>query len=60
MTTELLTTAEAADYLRLSPMTLKHWRQQKKGPPWGQMGRNIVYRRRDLDKYIDQQFNLSS
>lgn len=57
---ELLTTAEAAALLRQSPNTLKYWRHMKQGPPYATIGRRIVYRRIDLDKYIDQQFKLSS
>lgn len=56
MNDPLLTTPEAAAVLRLAPETLKKWRHMRKGPPFAVIGRGIVYRRSDLDQYIDQQF----
>ena len=47
----LLSTREAATYLRLSPRTLEGWRCGKggvQGPPFVKYGRNVFYRIEDL------------
>ena len=52
--TAVLTTAEAAEYLRISERTLIRWRVQRRGPPWTYAGRQVRYRRTDLDGYLEQ------
>jgi len=53
----LLTAKEAADYLRLKPGTLSHWRCEGKGPRFigGGHGRRVTYRRSDLDAWIESE-----
>jgi excisionase family DNA binding protein len=52
---ELLTTAEAAKYLRISIDTLKNWRRRKTGPPFKRVGdRLVAYRKADLDAWLDR------
>lgn len=46
-----LTEHEAADYLRMSPKTLKKWRHAGKGPKYHKFGGAIRYARADLDAY---------
>lgn len=53
----LLTTDEAAALMRLNPKTLKKWRHMKQGPPYASIGRRIVYRRRDVQAFIDNHFD---
>jgi hypothetical protein len=52
--TPWMTTAEAAAYLRRSPLTLANWRREKIGPPWhqpaGERG-NVMYHREELDAW---------
>ena len=55
MTAILLTTAEAAEVLRLAPITLHRWRNAGKGPPYIEMGRKVYYRRVDLERWIEEQ-----
>lgn len=44
---------EAAEYLRLKPMTLVKLRCEGKGPPFVRVAHNhILYLHSDLDKYI--------
>jgi len=44
-----LTEPEAAEMLRVSPRTLRRWRQLGTGPPVaGYAGRRALYRRSDL------------
>ena len=53
---ELLTTAEAASYLRTTPGTLTTWRCTKaRTIPYIKRGRSVLYRRRDLDAWLDAQ-----
>lgn len=51
---ELLTTPEAAQALRLSERTLIRWRIERKGPPIVRAGRRIMYRATDLDGWIER------
>jgi len=49
---ELLTTREAAGYLRLAITTLEHWRLEGRGPAFSKMGRQVRYRRADVDRWL--------
>ena len=51
----LLTTAEAAEVLRLGMATLHRWRKSGKGPPFVEMGRKVYYRPADLDRWVEDQ-----
>lgn len=51
---KLLTTKEAAAFLKLAPITLAKWRAQKRGPAWTRTGRTIKYHLRDLETYLKQ------
>ncbi len=55
MTAILLTTAEAAEVLRIAPITLHRWRNAGKGPRYIEMGRKVYYRRVDLERWIEEQ-----
>ncbi len=52
---ELLTIAEAALLLRAPVATLRYWRHLGTGPHSFRLGRRVVYRRDDLDTWIDAQ-----
>jgi len=45
---------EAAVYIGVAPKTLANWRSAGKGPRFYKLGRMIVYRREDLDRYFDE------
>lgn len=50
------TTAEAANYLGVSPATLRGWRHEGYGPNGFRVGRKLVYYlEEDLRSFIDQQ-----
>ena len=51
----LLTDLEAAEYLSVSPSSLRKWRSgaRPKGPAFLRMGRAVRYRQRDLDAFVD-------
>lgn len=57
----LLTVEEAADWMRLSPSYLNKMRVTGDGPPFFKPGRRVLYRRGDLDRWLDaRRFNSTS
>lgn len=50
---KLLTNAEAAAYLRRSKTTLDKWRCEGRGPTFIKADRHVLYRRCDLDRWLD-------
>lgn len=50
---DLLTIGEAAAVLRAPVATLRYWRHLGTGPHSFRVGRRVVYRRDDLDAWID-------
>jgi hypothetical protein len=38
-----------------SPRTLERWRTQGFGPPFIKVGHRVVYRQRDVDRWLDEQ-----
>ena len=51
---DLLTRAQAADYLGIKPQTLACWAcNQRYNLPFVRIGRLIKYRRHDLDQFIE-------
>src|SRR5262249_12290922 len=51
---------EAAELLRVSPITLGRWRIEGRGPPFRRFGRRVVYARCDLLSWADAQTHLST
>ena len=49
----VFTTVEAADYLKLSKATLNCWRVAGKGPRFCKTGSAVRYRRADLDAWLE-------
>ncbi|MEZ5399234.1 MAG: helix-turn-helix domain-containing protein [Bryobacteraceae bacterium] len=49
----LMTVNETAAYLRLAPWTIRHWVCQKK-IPYVRLGRSVRFRRKDLDRFVNQ------
>jgi len=56
MAPQLLTTAEAATYLNISPRTLEAWRTKLIGPPhFKPAGAQAVrYRAADLEQWVEE------
>lgn len=50
----LVTTAEAATFLTLSPRTLENWRNRQEGPPFKKLGTAVRYDVADLEKWLDE------
>ncbi len=53
--TQLLTITEAAARLRTPVATLRYWRHLGTGPDSFRLGRRVVYRRDDIDRWITTQ-----
>ncbi len=53
--TQLLTLTEAAARLRTPVATLRYWRHLGTGPDSFRLGRRVVYRRDDIDRWITTQ-----
>jgi excisionase family DNA binding protein len=49
-----LTEREASEYLRVAPRTLQRWRQLGRGPRFVRAGRRVLYRKHDLDDWLDK------
>lgn len=56
MAPQLLTTAEAATYLSMSPRTLETWRNKRIGPPYvkPEGGNAVRYRPADLESWVEE------
>jgi hypothetical protein len=57
---ENLLEEEAAALMRQNQRTLRYWRAQGIGPRWAKLGRRIVYRRSDVQAWIDEQFEANA
>ncbi|MCG5534180.1 helix-turn-helix domain-containing protein [Halorhodospira sp. 9621] len=49
-----MTTLEAAEYLSVTRRTMERWRSQRIGPRWVKPGGKCLYRRSDLDAWLEQ------
>jgi excisionase family DNA binding protein len=56
----LLDVTEAATYLRCSPSYLNKLRHTGGGPLFVKLGTKVLYRRTDLDRYIDKRVHKST
>ena len=54
---KLLRLPEVAKLTGLPENTLRFWRHEGTGPRSARLGRRVVYRERDVIRWIDQQFN---
>ena len=57
---QLLTTKEAAEVLRLRPHTLENMRSQGKGPIFMKLGGRVFYHRADLKTWCKEARRRSS
>jgi len=60
MNTELLTTIEAAQYVRLGKPTLERIRVKGDGPLYCKLGGAVRYRRIDLDNWLESRLVSST
>ena len=52
---DTMTSKEAAGYLRTSDAVLQQWRYLGKGPKYYKLGRKVIYKRTDLDAWMESQ-----
>ena len=57
---ELLTIDEAALLLRAPVATLRYWRHLGTGPRSFRLGRRVLYRRDDLQAWVEEQVGRSA
>lgn len=50
----LLTQDELAAVLDVSPETLREWRRIKQGPDYVKAGKNVMYREKDVMRWIER------
>lgn len=53
--TDLMTLVETAAYLRTPVATLRYWRHLGEGPAGFRLGRRVVFRRADVDRWVTEQ-----
>lgn len=53
---ELMTLREMCNALGITEATAYYWRQTRKGPKGARIGKNLRYRRSDVDQWVDEQF----
>ena len=51
---DLLTITETADLVRAPVATLRYWRHRGTGPRSFRLGRRVLYRRDDVDAWIQR------
>jgi len=56
----LLTPAQAAAYLHVSPRTLEKWRMQGGGPRYSKLVHRVVYTQLELDIWVAEQARMST
>jgi len=59
-TSDLLTLTEAAAFLRAPVATLRYWQHLGIGPEGFRLGRRLLYRREDLDRWVAEQRETQS
>lgn len=53
---DLLTTDEVAGMLRASVQTVRYWRKVGTGPQAVKLGKRVLYRRADVEAWLDEQY----
>jgi len=60
MTTDILKTKEAAEYVRLGKPTLERFRITGGGPRYCKLGGAVRYRKSDLDEWLESRLTRST
>lgn len=60
MITDIMTTTEAAQYVRLGKPTLERFRLTGEGPFFAKLGGAVRYRRNDLDSWLESRLVSST
>jgi predicted DNA-binding transcriptional regulator AlpA len=59
-TSNLLTLPEAAAFLRTPIATLRYWRHLGTGPRGFRLGRRVMFRREDLERWLTDQIGAEA
>ena len=51
---EYLDTAELSELIGLAKVTIEQWRARGDGPAYSKVGRRVVYKRSDVDAWLDE------
>jgi excisionase family DNA binding protein len=57
---EILTTSEAANYVRLGKPTMERFRLTGEGPSYCKLGGAVRYRKADLDEWLESRLTRST
>lgn len=57
---DLITVKETAEYMRKSEASLRWMIREHTAPPHARIGGRIMFRRSDVDRWIEQQFEGAS
>lgn len=55
---DLMTLPQTAAYLNMSEKSLRWWRYSGTGPKGARLGGRVLWRKRDVDAWLDQQFAM--
>lgn len=50
----IMSVSDAASYLNLDKSTLDRYRIEKRGPAYSKIGSRVIYRKSDLDAWLEQ------
>lgn len=53
---KLLTLQQVAERYNIPENSLRYWRAQKTGPKSARLGRRVMYRATDIEKWVEDQF----
>ena len=56
---KILIPEEVAPMVRRPPATLQYWRSMGIGPKYGKIAGRVVYRQRDVEQWVAEQFGDS-
>lgn len=53
-------TEATAEYIGVdSPATMRYWRHVGEGPPSFKVGRRVLYRKIDVDRWVEERYRLT-
>jgi predicted DNA-binding transcriptional regulator AlpA len=56
MTLDVITTEELAVLTHTTPNTVRYWKHIGKGPKAFKLGKRVVYRREDVETWVNEQY----
>lgn len=59
LSSDLLTTNEVAESLRVSESTVRYWKHRGEGPRSMKVGRRVLYRREDVELWLASKYDAA-